>query len=73
MMLHISLPRTIRRSSSITVKSIGKFSKQYFREQWKTVPIYSSDVGSKAVMVVGSNVGLVSRRPFTWRESNLGR
>ncbi|KAI6094871.1 NAD(P)-binding protein [Pisolithus croceorrhizus] len=38
---------------------MGKFSiVQYFREQWKTLPICSGDLGSKAVMVVGSNVGI---------------
>ncbi|KAI6094865.1 short-chain dehydrogenase [Pisolithus croceorrhizus] len=38
---------------------MGKFSiVQYFREQWKTLPICSGDVGSKAIMVVGSNVGI---------------
>ncbi|KAI6100682.1 short-chain dehydrogenase [Pisolithus croceorrhizus] len=38
---------------------MGKFSiVQYFREQWQTLPICSGDVGSKAVMVVGSNVGI---------------
>ncbi|KAI6113394.1 NAD(P)-binding protein [Pisolithus thermaeus] len=38
---------------------MAKFSiVQYFREQWKTLPICSGDVGSKAVMVVGSNVGI---------------
>ncbi|KAI5989654.1 short-chain dehydrogenase [Pisolithus orientalis] len=38
---------------------MGKFSiAQHFREQWKSLPIYSGDVGSKAIMVVGSNVGI---------------
>ncbi|KAI6034816.1 short-chain dehydrogenase [Pisolithus marmoratus] len=38
---------------------MGRFSIfQFFREQWKTLPIYVGDLGSQAVMVVGSNVGI---------------
>ncbi|KAI6025269.1 short-chain dehydrogenase [Pisolithus microcarpus] len=38
---------------------MGRFSiLQYFSEQWKTLPICSGDMESKAVMVVGSNVGI---------------
>ncbi|KAI5990193.1 short-chain dehydrogenase [Pisolithus albus] len=38
---------------------MGKFSIfQYFREQWRTLPVHSGDLETKAVMVVGSNVGI---------------
>ncbi|KAI5998594.1 short-chain dehydrogenase [Pisolithus albus] len=38
---------------------MGKFSiLQYFREQWRTLPVHSGDLETKAVMVVGSNVGI---------------
>ncbi|KAI6104633.1 hypothetical protein EDD16DRAFT_1636907 [Pisolithus croceorrhizus] len=39
--------------------AMGKFSiVQYFREQWKALPTCSGDVGSKAIMVVGSSAGI---------------
>lgn len=31
---------------------------QFIREQWTTLPVCSADVSSKAIMLIGSNVGI---------------